>query len=36
MRDEYNSELTEFQIAWCILCAIAVAVVFLDLFVWRP
>ena len=31
-----QTELTEYQVAWCILCGIALAVVFLDLFVWRP
>lgn len=34
--DKDPTELTEFKIAWCILCGIALAVVFLDLFVWRP
>ena len=35
-QEQDEKELTEFKIVWCILCGIAVAVVFLVLFVWRP
>jgi hypothetical protein len=33
-RDE--TELTEFQIIWCIVVAIALVTLLLDLFKWRP
>lgn len=36
MRDTNTEELTEFKIVWCVVVAIAVGVLFMDLFVWRP
>jgi hypothetical protein len=31
-----TEELTEFKIIWCIAVALALAVLFMDIFIWRP
>ena len=36
MNNQDQNEMTEFQIAWCVVVAIAMTVLFMDLFVWRP
>lgn len=36
MRDTNTEGLTEFQIVWCVVVAIALATLCMDLFVWRP
>lgn len=30
-----TEELNEFQICWCVIVALALATVFLDIFFWR-
>lgn len=33
---KHTEELTEFQIIWCIAVGLALAVLFMDIFIWRP
>ena len=35
-QDQDQNQMTEFQIVWCVVVAIALVTLCMDLFVWRP
>ena len=35
MPEKQTEDMTEFKIVWCVMVAIALVGVFMDIFVWR-